>query len=197
MSLPCLHWPYCHYGNQCKYEHPPIPCKFKVCCNTTCNYFHPKDGIPSPYYLTLPKVQAMINVLAGTRKSVPLIQLYTKLHVRHPTLTMIELLSLLNTYTIEKNMIILKSDEPLNTRRDPVLWNQQRIRFITPSQRPAPLAAPAVPTGRNLAGNQIGTGKGFDLLCKMGWTPGMGLGKDHQGRVDPVPIQIYSSTPFI
>lgn len=49
----------------------------------------------------------------------------------------------------------------------------------------------AKPNERNYSSNKITEGKGFELLQKMGWDPdkGGGLGKDNQGKAEPIPIQ--------
>jgi len=49
----------------------------------------------------------------------------------------------------------------------------------------------AKPNERTYSNNKITEGKGYELLQKMGWDPskGEGLGKDNQGKAEPIPIQ--------
>lgn len=42
----------------------------------------------------------------------------------------------------------------------------------------------------------ISSGRGFDLMKKMGWSPGEGAGSEGQGRKNPIPINFQTQGKF-
>lgn len=67
------------------------------------------------------------------------------------------------------------------------LASSSRKKFDAPKRSPPPVVAPVVDVGKDESnvGNQ--------LLAKMGWKEGTGLGLSGEGRVEPIKVQQFES----
>ena len=66
----------------------------------------------------------------------------------------------------------------------------QKRKFVEPPSLVAPPPPPPPPPPALEPGNDE-TNRGNQLLAKMGWTSGTGLGSGGEGRVDPVMVQQF------
>ena len=181
MTLPCLYWPRCQFGNKCRFDHPRIACKFQPCLSSSCPYDHNQ---PPPYFLTLEKVNAMHKCLQE-RGPVKFAALLYYLRQREPSLTKKSLLDILgDSYETKEYVTPVISTETHVRLPEPQVW-KEGVRFVSAScsshvggPKPKPnFHAP------------ISEGIGFRLLQKMGWNPGEGLGIQSQGIKDPIMIK--------
>lgn len=85
----------------------------------------------------------------------------------------------------ERREAFNQPDKPVLDRNSGV--SSFKRKFAEAPKPPPPPAAPGVDPGKDEAN------KGNLLLAKMGWKSGTGLGKEGEGRVDPVMVQQFES----
>ncbi|RSH94379.1 hypothetical protein EHS25_004182 [Saitozyma podzolica] len=85
----------------------------------------------------------------------------------------------------ERREAFNQPDKPVLDRNAGV--SSFKRKFAEAPKPPPPPAAPGVEPGKDEAN------KGNLLLAKMGWKSGTGLGKEGEGRVDPVMVQQFES----
>jgi RNA-binding protein 5/10 len=85
----------------------------------------------------------------------------------------------------ERREAFNQPDKPVSDRNAGV--SSFKRKFAEAPKPPPPPAAPGVEPGKDEAN------KGNLLLAKMGWKSGTGLGKEGEGRVDPVMVQQFES----
>jgi RNA-binding protein 5/10 len=69
----------------------------------------------------------------------------------------------------------------------PVFGQGQKRKFVDGPKPPSPLPEHGPAPGVDE------TNKGNQLLAKMGWSTGTGLGKGNEGRVDPIAVQQFEN----
>ena len=184
MTLPCLYWPRCQFGNKCRFDHPRIACKFQPCLSSSCPYDHNQ---PPPYFLTLEKVNAMHKCLQE-RGPVKFAALLYYLRQREPSLTKKSLLDILgDCYETKEYVTPVISPGipgvPVGVP-EPQVW-KEGVRFV-PASHSSHVGGPKPKPNFHAP---ISEGIGFRLLERMGWKPGEGLGIQSQGIKDPIMIQ--------
>lgn len=108
----------------------------------------------------------------------------------HKSLTIPSIPGLLSA-SISKNQAVIKNPKKLTVVKKQRITPQGKKQRITPQgkKRRRGYTGHLERKNRDVAlATPVTSGPGFDMLQKMGWSPGEGGGKNKQGRADPVPI---------